>query len=460
MRVRSALAIVLAAAPLAAAAGAEAAAAADAAPTGSDWLVGFPFIGLAVAVAVMAAASPDAWSRFGVGIAAVSVASFVGILAVTVGVTGTLSVVVHALASEAVPVASLVLAQCVIAGGIRVSGLSGTPGSNAAVLGTGLLLAGAIGSIGAAVLLQRPLLRGNAWRSRQVHLHVFLVFTVGALGGALSPLGSPPLLIGFLRGMDFLSAARQLVLPVLLVGAVMLALFLLVDWRLWRQDRDRAPPPAHQTVTIEGGGNLLLLLLTLPCALLPIGWDGASIDAVAGVAIDLSAAARDLALLALACLSLLLTPRGLRAAAGFAWRPVVAMSALLFAMVLTAVPAATMLQGGAQGLPGRVVAVAAEYAGMPPGSAMFWLSGIAAAAFGSMPATLALAGETSLHPTAALGGALLVGAMTYGGSVVGLLTRETAEAAGVRMPGPLLFAVWAALFLLPSLILAERLFFR
>ena len=126
----------------------------------------------------------------------------------------------------------LLFALYVVAGGILVTGnLRGTPLVNAAILAFGTLIASVVGTTGAAMILIRPLIRANAARLHNVHVVVFFIFLVANIGGALSPLGDPPLFVGFLHGVDFFWTTQHLLVPTALVAGVVLAIFLLLD--LW-----------------------------------------------------------------------------------------------------------------------------------------------------------------------------------------------------------------------------------
>ena len=131
--------------------------------------------------------------------------------------------VVHEVILEYLPFVILLFSLYTIAGGIAVRGtLHGTPTLNTGILALGSLLASLMGTTGAAMLLIRPLLRANEARRRKVHIVVFFIILVGNIGGALSPLGDPPLFIGFLKGVDFFWTTRVLALPTLgLVGALL-----------------------------------------------------------------------------------------------------------------------------------------------------------------------------------------------------------------------------------------------
>src|SRR5581483_6823338 len=135
----------------------------------------------------------------------------------------------------------LLFALYVVAGGILVTGtLRGTPATNTAILSFGTLIASMVGTTGAAMILIRPLIRANAKRRSMTHVVIFFIILVANVGGALSPLGDPPLFVGFLRGIDFFWTAQQLWLQTLIVAGLLLIVFALLD--AWRARHDPAPP--------------------------------------------------------------------------------------------------------------------------------------------------------------------------------------------------------------------------
>src|SRR5206468_9548834 len=119
----------------------------------------------------------------------------------------------------------------------------GTPAGNTALLAAGSVLAGLMGTTGAAMVLIHPLLRANAHRRRKVHLVVFFILLVANAGGATTPLGDPPLYLGFLRGVPFFWPITNLYLQLLVVACVLLPLFYLLDRRFAADD---GPPPDRE----------------------------------------------------------------------------------------------------------------------------------------------------------------------------------------------------------------------
>src|SRR5438045_7192228 len=152
----------------------------------------------------------------------------------------------------------LLFALYVIAGGIIVTGnLRGTPLLNTAILALGTAIASIVGTTGAAMILVRPLIQANAARLHNAHVVIFFIFLVGNIGGALSPLGDPPLLVGFLRGVDFFWTTRNLWIQTCLVAALLLAMFFATD--VWCS-RGEPIAPSPGPIRIQGHINLALIV--------------------------------------------------------------------------------------------------------------------------------------------------------------------------------------------------------
>ncbi|HEY4665569.1 MAG TPA: sodium:proton antiporter, partial [Comamonas sp.] len=174
----------------------------DGASLSLSWAI--PFAGLLLSIALMPLLLPNFWHHhFGKVTAAWSLAFLIPLVLMH-GMGAAAANFVHALLAEYLPFVILLTALYVVAGGIYIRGsLTGTPVLNTVILGVGAVLASFMGTTGASMLLIRPLIRANAHRTRVVHIVVFFIFIVSNAGGSLTPLGDPPLFLGFLKGVDF-----------------------------------------------------------------------------------------------------------------------------------------------------------------------------------------------------------------------------------------------------------------
>ena len=349
----------------------------------------------------------------------------------------------------------------VISGGIVVRGtLAGTPGLNTILLGVGAVLASIVGTTGASMLLVRPMLRANSVRRRKAHVFVFLIFVVANAGGLLTPMGDPPLFLGFLRGVPFtwtLNLWRQW----LLVNGALLLLFYIVDSTIFRREDLETPDNldvvavGHQIPLHIAGKHNLLFLAGIMAVLLISGKPG------------LPALVRDGALAGMAALSLLTTPDALRRENGFTWSPILEVAALFAGIFATMMPALAILNARGAGL------------GLHQPWHYFWASGALSSFLDNAPTYLTFASAASgsvgtdaadlaqlLRTEAGPGllvaistGSVLMGANTYIGNGPNFMVKAIAEQGGVRMPGFFASMGYSGAILLPLFVLVTWAFF-
>jgi Na+/H+ antiporter NhaD/arsenite permease-like protein len=361
----------------------------------------------------------------------------------------------------------------VVAGGILVTGnLRGTPLTNTTFLLIGTLMASIVGTTGAAMILVRPLIRANAERLHNAHVIVFFIILVANVGGALSPLGDPPLFVGFLRGVDFFWTTQQLWLQTAIVAGIVLATFVAVDIWFYRKDRrittvGEVRPPG-MNLRVRGLINIVLIAGIIAAILGASFWKPGIAFDVYGTRIELQGIVRDGTLLLIAVLSLVLTPEEHREANDFTWEPIREVVILFAGIFACIVPVLAMLQAGRNGAFAWLVALVDQGA-LPRDVMYFWLTGILSAFLDNAPTYLVffeLAGGDArtlmgpLAPTlAAISmGAVYLGALTYIGNAPNLMVLAIAQERGIRMPSFFGYLFWATLILFPALVLITWLF--
>ena len=334
----------------------------------------------------------------------------------------------------------------VISGGVLLRGdLEASPAVNTAFLTVGALLASVVGTTGASMLLIRPLLQTNRERVRTVHTVVFFVFLVSNVGGMLTPLGDPPLFLGYLAGVPFTWTLRLWPHWLLMTSVLLIAYFV---WDSIAYSRESAAALQRDRTQIEplrvrGGLNGL--------------WLGGVVLAVA----FLKAPWREAAIVALAGLSLWWTPAGVRRANGFTPHPMVEVAVLFFGIFLTMIPALEILRAR-----GGELGVRAPWQ-------FFWVTGILSSFLDNAPTYmtfLALAQGMGLPrevvgvPEAILAaisvGAVAMGANTYIGNAPNFMVKAIAEEAGVKMPSFFGFMLYSGAILLPLFVVVSIIFFR
>jgi len=349
------------------------------------------------------------------------------------------------MAGEYVAFIILVAGLYAISGGILLRGdLEATPATNTVFLALGATLASLIGTTGASMLLIRPLLQTNRERRRVKHTVVFFIFLVSNIGGLLTPLGDPPLFLGYLQGVPFTWTFRLWRPWLTMVGT------LLVTYFIWdstqharesitarRRDRERIEP-----LRVRGAGNVVLLA-----------------GVVLAVAL-LHAPVREVVIVALAGLSLWRTPRSIRRANGFTAAPMVEVAVLFFGIFLTVVPALELLR-----LRGHELGVREPWQ-------FFWASGLLSSFLDNAPTYLTflalgqglrLTNEIVGVPHAILAavsiGSVAMGANSYIGNAPNFMVKAIAEASGIRMPGFFAYMAYSGGVLIPLFVALTYLFF-
>jgi Na+/H+ antiporter NhaD/arsenite permease-like protein len=432
------------------------------------WPWALPLVGILLTIAAGPQLFPRIWRRhYGKLAFAWGTLAVVPIAALYDVPTAT-EAFVRALLGEYLSFIVLLFTLYVVAGGILVTGdVRGTPVVNTAILGLGTLIASVVGTTGAAMILIRPLLRANANRQHNAHVVVFFIILVANIGGALSALGDPPLFAGLRRGVDFFWSAQHLWLPTVALAASVLALFLIVDLWLHRQDQRVTvvgePPLPPAGLRLQGLVNVPLLAAVIATVLIASQWQSGIAYEIYGNKVALEDLLRDGTLLAIAVVSLLLTPNEHQESNGFTWEPIRAVAILFGGLFACLIPVLAMLQAGNNGsfawlltpMDGSVV---------PKEIAAFWLTGLLSAIVNNVPAYLVffeLSGGDArvlmgpLAPTlAAISmGAVFMGALTYIGNAPNLMIHAIAEERGVKMPSFVGYLFWATLILLPGLLL-------
>ena len=426
-----------------------------------------PFVAMLLSIAVLPLAAPRWWhsNRNRLLVALVCGLPVFGLFAahgdwVTIGHT------LHEYASFIILLGSLYT----VSGGIVLRGdLEATPWKNAAILAIGSLLASFMGTTGAAMLLVRPLLKTNSERRYRVHTVVFFIFMVCNVGGCLTPLGDPPLFLGYLRGVPF-SWTFGLWQPWLFTLGILLGLYILVDSILWRREtpiermRDRT---MVEPLRLAGRLNFLWLALVVGSVALLTApnlarWLGVDEHAF------LPTYGRDLALVAIAGVAYATTRKEYREANEFTWEPILEVAALFLGIFLSMMAAIRLLE------------VHGPELGLDSEGQFFWLTGTLSSFLDNAPTyvvffetakTLEIpAGDSAIPVTAgriAMGyltaislGAVFMGAMTYIGNAPNFMVKAIAEERRVKMPSFFGYMIYSAVFLLPVFFLATLIFLR
>ncbi len=453
-----------------------AAAALDGAQLSLLWMV--PFAGILLSIAFMPLFTPHLWhAHYGL-VAAGWAALLLVPLALVFGVGTAWGEVVYVATQEYIPFIALLLALYTTGGGVLLRGsLVGTPATNTALLAAGTVLASVMGTTGASMLLIRPVLRANAHRRQKTHVFVFFIFLVSNIGGSLTPIGDPPLYLGFLAGVPFFWPTTHLFGEFLLCAVVLLAVFFVLDSWAYRRERpvarDVQAPPAptgeRTPLSVVGWVNVWLIGVVVLAVLMQGYWKAGMMD-VLGESVPIERVVAIGVFLAVTLASMWLTPREWREENGFAWGAMAEVAKLFAAIFVCMGPVLAILKAGSAGAAAGLVAMTSDASGAPIPWVYFWMSGILSSFLDNAPTYLVffnLAGGDVAHLTtqaaltlAAIScGAVFMGANTYIGNAPNFMVKAIVEENGVRMPSFFGYFAWACVFLLPLFVLVTLLFF-
>lgn len=441
------------------------------------WSV-LPFAGMLFSIALGPLLGPRWWhARRGLVSAGWSFLA-IGMLLEHRGGSAALEAVLHVAVYEYLPFICLLGALFVVCGGIHIQGeAAATPRFNGLLIAVGTLLASWIGTLGASLLFIRPLLRALRHRRYKTHTIIFFIFLVCNIGGALTPVGDPPLFLGYLHGVPFFWTLRLLPITVF-NGVVLWSVYLTLDGWLYRREikagghRPVGPEPGSKW-RLEGKGNLVLLVLVLAViissgAAAQAGWLSGGLriwlGESAGMVLPWVNLLREGSLVILAGVSWRLTPKTIHCSNQFSWEPIREVAVLFGGIFISMIPALEVLQT-------RAAAI-----GVVDPAGFFWATGVLSSMLDNAPTYLAFLSVASGLGTSAgvptdLGlidpallaavscGAVFMGALTYIGNAPNFIVRAMAEQNSVPMPGFFAYLGWSLGILGPLFVLNTILFF-
>ncbi|KLT72472.1 sodium:proton antiporter [Neisseria arctica] len=436
---------------------------------------GLPFALILLSIALFPLLAPHFWHHHFGKVTAFWTILFLIPLIIFYGFGAAVHTIAHALIEEYIPFILLLLALYTISGGILVWGnLHGSPKTNTTILAIGTVLASLMGTTGAAMLLIRPLLKANDNRKHRVHVVVFFIFLVANIGGGLTPLGDPPLFLGFLKGVDFMWTVQHMLPPVFISAAILLLVFYLLDSYLYKKEdevSDTDPTP-DSPLKIFGKWNFLLLLGVVGSVLMSGLWkpDHPGFE-ILGSTYQLQNLVRDLILLALAGISLAITPKQVRAGNEFNWDPILEVGKLFLGIFITIAPVLAILKAGEAGAFRGLISMVHDADGNPVNTMYFWMSGLLSAFLDNAPTYLVffnMAGGDAqslmtgplFHSLLAISmGSVFMGALSYIGNAPNFMVKSIAEQRKVKMPSFFGYMVWSFGILVPIFILHTFIFF-
>lgn len=448
--------------------------------TASPLMIGlsvFPFVALLLMIAIFPLL-PKVHHWWHANHNKLLVAGFCGIagMAMYLLPTGDWHTVVHTYV-EFLSFIALLASLFVISGGIYFTGpFAGFPHVNALFLGLGAVLANIMGTTGASMLLIRPLLMANQARQHKTHLMIFFIFIVANCGGLLTPLGDPPLYLGFLHGVPFGWTLQLWPEWLFMVGTLLFAFLMLDSWHFVREElktqeeltRTLDKQASGERFRLEGKLNLVFLVgviaVILGAGYIISPWLHGITDA--GTAELGTKLFQAIAMGILAVLAFVTTPTKIREANHFSFEPILEVACLFIGIFGAMIPALKILEAKGSAL---ALSTPGQY---------YWATGILSGFLDNAPTYLTFVtlgasqngltagqlGQFAQQFPALLAaistGAVFMGALTYIGNGPNFMVKAMAEHAGVKMPSFLGYLLWSGIFLLPLLLLSHLLFFR
>ncbi|MGD2036295.1 MAG: sodium:proton antiporter, partial [Desulfobacterales bacterium] len=384
--------------------------------------------------------------------------------------------ILHIILADYVPFIILLWSLYTVSGGILLRGtLRGTPIVNVIMLIIGTLLASWMGTTGAAMLLIRPFLRANNYRKNRTFMVVFFIFLVANIGGSLTPLGDPPLFLGFLHGVSFFWTFK--ILPhMLMVVGILLVIYFILDTYYYRKEGVLAPEEegVKAPLKLDGIHNFLFLGGIVGSVLMSGIVDWGEINTL-GIHRTIQDWVRDGLLILMGILSLVTTPIRIRDDNDFTWFPIIEVAYLFIGIFITMIPCLLILKAGSQG------ALAFLTNGVTQPRHYFWVTGGLSSFLDNAPTYLTffnsalgafypgmteaqavpmLMTESAIYLKAISAGAVFFGACSYIGNAPNFMVRSISEEAGTPMPSFFGYILkYALLFLVPAFVIVMFVFF-
>lgn len=442
------------------------------------WLC-IPFAGLLLCIAVMPLVKGEWWEAHQPLVVVLWILVMVIPFALLYGVGSAAETVLECTVNDYLTFIVLLFGLFCVSGNITMEGdFAGSPRINVGLLALGTLLASCIGTTGASMLMVRPVIKMNSWRRRKSHIMIFFIFMVSNMGGCLTPIGDPPLLMGFMRGVPFFWSLH--LFPVLIFNMVILLfVFYHLDKRNYRRDiAEGRKPDISKPGTefrIDGLHNIVFLVMIVAAVILsgvlpgmPAFQDAAGnargIHIFGEVSLSYPSLIEIALILLAAFLSFKTTDKEVRVKNHFTWGAIKEVAVLFIGIFITMQPALMLLKAVGPNL------------GITEPYQMFWATGALSSFLDNTPTylvflttagTLGFTGgiATTLGtlPAKMLSaiscGAVFMGANTYIGNAPNFMVKSISDENGVNMPSFFGYMLWSVAVLIPVFIIDMFVFF-
>jgi len=435
-------------------------------------LWGLPFVGMIASIALFPLIAEHFWHHHFGKIALFWTLIFLIPFLITTSFAIGIDLVIETIIFEYLPFIILLLGLFTASGGVRLKGtLKGKPSLNLIFLIFGTAIASIMGTTGAAMLLIRPLIRANESRKYQMHIYVFFIFMVANVGGSLSPLGDPPLFLGFLKGVSFFWPLNYLWPHMLFVTALLCATFIVLENYFFNKEPTKTfPHHSDEKFGIDGKLNIILIFIIAGLVLLNGAWKPGIDYYIFGHPISIQMITSNIGILITTLISVIFTKDETRRLNGFTWFPIVEVAKLFFSIFITIIPVIGILKLGNTGQLSFIINLVNDEQGIPIINMYYWVTGTLSSFLDNAPTYLvffnAAGGNaeilmTTLSKTliAISTGAVFMGAMTYIGNAPNFMIRSIVEENKIKMPSFFGYMIWSCCILLPIFILMTLIFF-
>ena len=443
-----------------------------------------PFAGMLLSIAIFPLVKPEWWEHNMLKVAIFWSLLFLVPFGIAFGGHMLIFQILEIVLLDYLPFIVLLFGLFVAAGGIVLKGsIVGTTKTNIIMLLIGTLLASWVGTTGAAMLMIRPIIKANAWREKKAHVVVFFIFMVANIGGCLTPVGDPPLFLGFLRGVPFFWTMR--LLPIMLFNVAILSIvFIIMDKRSYKKEiadgrspQDMIGNNAKEPIKIEGAHNFIFILMIVGAVILngllpnfpafadQVTGEVYGIDVFGGVILQYNSIIQMAIILIAAFLSMKTTKKSTRELNSFTFAPIEEVAKLFIGIFLTMIPALALLKANGASL------------GLVHPWQFFWMTGALSSFLDNAPTYLVFmttAGSIgftegivttvgTIAPKilmAVSAGAVFMGANTYIGNAPNFMVKSIAEENKIKMPSFFGYMAWSLAILIPVFLLDTLIFFR
>lgn len=431
-----------------------------------SWLWSLPFVGILLTIALAPITIANLWHKY-YGRIAFFWAGILGLaLIISQGFGAFMHTLVETMGHHFVPFIIFLTALYITTSGVHIKiKADASPLLNTCFLCITGLMASVIGTTGAAMLFIAPFIHLNKERTHKIHLMIFYIFIVCNVGGGLTPIGDPPLFLGYLEGIDFFWPLIHMARPVLGILFSLLIIFYAIDFYYFKKEGlTHTTPLSKVRVRIQQKKQFIVLSAIITLIATNKWWDFGQNIHILGIPFQISAISRDLLLIVCAGISLLWRPIPIEKEPLLNWAPLKEVAKLFAVIFFTAAPVLAILKAGPAGAFAPLHEFLHHTNGMPKNDVYFWISGFLSSILDNAPTYLIFFHMAGGDPTTLMGpmattllafsmGSVFMGAMTYIGNAPNFMVKSIAEMHEIQMPTFLGFMAWSVGILLPILAL-------